>query len=149
MGRPSLIKDAESNKLDLVLHIGDFAYDFISDNGKNGDQFLRDMEPLISKVPYMVAIGNHENSCDFNQYVNRFQNAPANDKETPYINFRNEPINGKETPNHLYGRRKNNLWYSFKSGLAYFIFLNTEIYVYDNTCISVGSKIAKELRIKQ
>ncbi|KAM0060094.1 putative phosphodiesterase I [Helianthus debilis subsp. tardiflorus] len=52
----TLIKDLEN--YDIVLHIGDMSYanGYIS----QWDQFLAQMEPISSKVPYMVASGNHE-----------------------------------------------------------------------------------------
>ena len=45
---------------DAVLHIGDFAYDLHDDDGKVGDEFMRMVEPVAGRVPYMVTPGNHE-----------------------------------------------------------------------------------------
>ncbi|KAL8217493.1 hypothetical protein R6Q57_020866 [Mikania cordata] len=52
----TLIKDL--GNFDMVLHIGDLSYA----NGyiAQWDQFLAQIEPIGSKVPYMVASGNHE-----------------------------------------------------------------------------------------
>nr|XP_043617189.1 probable inactive purple acid phosphatase 27 [Erigeron canadensis] len=52
----TLIKDLDN--IDIVMHIGDMSYanGYIS----QWDQFLAQMEPITSKVPYMVASGNHE-----------------------------------------------------------------------------------------
>ncbi|KVI06206.1 Iron/zinc purple acid phosphatase-like C-terminal domain-containing protein [Cynara cardunculus var. scolymus] len=52
----TLIKDLDN--FDIVLHIGDMSYanGYIS----QWDQFLAQMEPITSRVPYMVASGNHE-----------------------------------------------------------------------------------------
>ncbi|KAM3752008.1 hypothetical protein ACB098_04G155500 [Castanea mollissima] len=51
-----LIKDLPN--YDIVFHIGDIAYadGYIAD----WDQFLQQVEPITSTVPYMVASGNHE-----------------------------------------------------------------------------------------
>nr|POE75869.1 putative inactive purple acid phosphatase 27 [Quercus suber] len=51
-----LIKDLPN--YDIVFHIGDIAYadGYIAD----WDQFLQQVEPIASTVPYMVASGNHE-----------------------------------------------------------------------------------------
>lgn len=43
----------------------------IQNNGKNGDNFMNQMEPIASKIPYMVAVGNHE----FKEYVSSRNNA--------------------------------------------------------------------------
>ena len=38
-----------------------------------GDNFTRQMEPIIAYVPYMVIAGNHEDDLkNFSNYKNRF-----------------------------------------------------------------------------
>ncbi|XP_054820167.1 probable inactive purple acid phosphatase 27 [Prosopis cineraria] len=51
-----LIKDLDN--IDIVFHIGDITYanGYIS----QWDQFTAQVEPIASKVPYMIASGNHE-----------------------------------------------------------------------------------------
>ncbi|KAA0057773.1 nucleotide pyrophosphatase/phosphodiesterase-like [Cucumis melo var. makuwa] len=51
-----LVKDL--NNIDIVFHIGDLSYA----NGylSEWDQFTAQVEPIASRVPYMVASGNHE-----------------------------------------------------------------------------------------
>ncbi|ESQ54827.1 hypothetical protein EUTSA_v10024691mg [Eutrema salsugineum] len=51
-----LIKDLKN--IDIVFHIGDLTYS----NGyiSQWDQFTAQVEPIASKVPYMIASGNHE-----------------------------------------------------------------------------------------
>ncbi|XP_071918389.1 probable inactive purple acid phosphatase 27 [Coffea arabica] len=51
-----LIKDL--NNIDIVFHIGDITYanGYIS----QWDQFTSQIEPIGSRVPYMIASGNHE-----------------------------------------------------------------------------------------
>ncbi|KAL1333786.1 hypothetical protein HN51_062649 [Arachis hypogaea] len=51
-----LIKDLEN--IDIVFHIGDMTYanGYIS----QWDQFTAQVEPIASKVPYMIGSGNHE-----------------------------------------------------------------------------------------
>ena len=45
---------------DAILHIGDFAYDMDQDNGRVGDEFMRNIEPIAAYLPYMTCPGNHE-----------------------------------------------------------------------------------------
>ncbi|KAI8432466.1 hypothetical protein MSG28_004852 [Choristoneura fumiferana] len=52
--------EAERGHFDLILHVGDFAYDMHDDDGKRGDQFMRQIQPLAAMVPYMTCPGNHE-----------------------------------------------------------------------------------------
>lgn len=51
-----LIKDL--NNIDIIFHIGDITYanGYIS----QWDQFTSQIEPIASRVPYMIASGNHE-----------------------------------------------------------------------------------------
>ncbi|KAI9079444.1 hypothetical protein K1719_038526 [Acacia pycnantha] len=51
-----LIKDLDN--IDIVFHIGDITYanGYIS----QWDQFTSQVEPIASRVPYMIASGNHE-----------------------------------------------------------------------------------------
>ena len=37
----------------MILHLGDFAYNFNNDNGVMGDIFMRNIEPIAAQVPYV------------------------------------------------------------------------------------------------
>lgn len=52
--------DAVKGMLDAVIHLGDFAYNLDTDNARAGDRFMEDIEPIASRIPYLVAPGNHE-----------------------------------------------------------------------------------------
>ncbi|KAI8432465.1 hypothetical protein MSG28_004852 [Choristoneura fumiferana] len=64
--------EAERGHFDLILHVGDFAYDMHDDDGKRGDQFMRQIQPLAAMVPYMTCPGNHEATYNFSNYRARF-----------------------------------------------------------------------------
>ena len=57
---------------DMILHIGDFAYDMFNENGERGDEFMRQIEPIAAYVPYMTCPGNHEYAYNFSHYKFRF-----------------------------------------------------------------------------
>ncbi|CAI5450098.1 unnamed protein product [Caenorhabditis angaria] len=95
-------KLAQIGEIDMVLHVGDFAYNMNEENGETGDEFMRQIEPIAAYVPYMVAVGNHENFNNFTHYVNRF-NMPNSE---------------------------HNLYYSFNVGPAHFLVFSTEFYFY-------------------
>ncbi|KAK0408941.1 hypothetical protein QR680_004253 [Steinernema hermaphroditum] len=63
---------AQKRDFDMVLHVGDFAYDMDTKNGKFGDEFMRQIEPIAAYVPYMTVVGNHEEAYNFSHYANRF-----------------------------------------------------------------------------
>ena len=73
---PRLQQDVQKSMYDVILHVGDFAYDFdtvsfmksltslikffYKDNARFGDEFMRQIEPIAAYVPYMTCPGNHE-----------------------------------------------------------------------------------------
>lgn len=42
----------------FVLHVGDISYG--DGHGEVWHAFMRDIEPVAARVPYMVAVGNHD-----------------------------------------------------------------------------------------
>ncbi|RWS03557.1 iron/zinc purple acid phosphatase-like protein, partial [Dinothrombium tinctorium] len=103
---PTLIDHVKANKYDIVFHIGDIAYDLDSSNGRVGDQFMREIEPIAANVPYMVCVGNHEYRYNFSHYNNRFT----------MINEDDGAIN--------------NFFYSFNIGPAHIISFSTEFHYF-------------------
>merc|ERR1719331_2673571 len=116
---------ANNNSLGLVaevgttthmLHLGDFGYNLGDANGTVGDQFFRNIEQLAAYTPYMVSIGNHENSAiHLAHYTERFRLMPGNDPATPT----------QKTSN---GVAPNNWWYSWDDGLIHYVAISTEVY---------------------
>uniref|UniRef100_A0A6M2CHR5 Purple acid phosphatase n=1 Tax=Rhipicephalus microplus TaxID=6941 RepID=A0A6M2CHR5_RHIMP len=102
---PVLQREAQTKKIDAVLHTGDFAYDMHSKDAKVGDEFMRQIEPIAAYVPYMTAVGNHESKYNFSNYANRFS---MMDKSGTLNNF----------------------FYSFNVGPAHIISYSTEFYFY-------------------
>eukprot|EP00731_Ephydatia_muelleri_P027412 Em0019g285a len=99
---PWLISEATNGTIDGVLHCGDIAYNLFNDGGRNGDDFINAIERISSKVPYMVAPGNHEWLHNFSDYRYRFS-MPGN---------------------------TSNGYYSWNVGSAHIISLTTEIYFF-------------------
>ena len=50
----------------MIIHVGDFAYNMATDNGRVGNEFMKQIEPIAAYVPYMTCVGNHEYYEDFN-----------------------------------------------------------------------------------
>lgn len=101
----TLQREAQTKGIDAVLHVGDFAYDMKSVDAKIGDEFMRQIEPIAAYVPYMTAVGNHENAYNFSNYANRFS---MMDKSGDINNF----------------------FYSFDIGPAHIISYSTEFYFF-------------------
>ena len=55
-----------------------FAYNFDSDGGHIGDQFMRNIEQVASSAPHMVTHGNHEDSAaNVAHCIERFRSMPV------------------------------------------------------------------------
>jgi len=52
-----LLQDAVGDEIDVVVHLGDMAYELYGDNGRQGDRFMNKLEPLAAQIPYMVSLG--------------------------------------------------------------------------------------------
>ncbi|XP_013772762.1 acid phosphatase type 7-like [Limulus polyphemus] len=102
---PRLQREVQQGMYDVVLHVGDFAYNLDSNDAKVGDQFMRQVEPIAAYVPYMTCVGNHEQAYNFSNYVNRFSMVEKTGK-------------------------LNNHFYSFDIGPAHIIAFSTEFYYF-------------------
>lgn len=91
---------------DVVLHAGDIAYNLHDENGAVGDAFMADIEPVASRVPYLVSPGNHESYYNFSHFNARFT-----------------------TPGYSSGPgSRGNLWWSRDVGPVHLVSYNTEAY---------------------
>ncbi|PAA49848.1 hypothetical protein BOX15_Mlig013810g3 [Macrostomum lignano] len=88
---PFLQKEAQSGDFDMVLHVGDFAYNMDTNNALVGDEFMRQVEPIAAYVPYMTCPGNHESAYNFSNYRRRFS-MPGGDGEGSFFSFDYGPV---------------------------------------------------------
>ena len=49
---PWLLAEMEQGTLDVVVLIGDHAYDLQSNNGATGDAFMVQLQPLVANLPW-------------------------------------------------------------------------------------------------
>ncbi|KAJ7374452.1 hypothetical protein OS493_007558 [Desmophyllum pertusum] len=52
--------EAKQGNFDVILHVGDFAYDMHTDNARVADKFMNQIQPIAARVPYMTCPGNHD-----------------------------------------------------------------------------------------
>ncbi|XP_066983960.1 acid phosphatase type 7-like [Macrobrachium rosenbergii] len=101
---PRLQTEVQNGMYDAIIHVGDFAYDMQNDNGRVGDEFMRQIQPIATLLPYMTVPGNHEmDFLEFRNYRHRFHMP-------------------KNTNNSW------SLYYSWNMGPVHFIGVNTELY---------------------
>ena len=104
----SLDRAVEDGGMDVLVHVGDLAYNMDDEEGVRGDDFMQREESVVSRIPYMVAPGNHEQAQNFSHYRNRFT-----------------------MPNVASGS-PTNLYFSFNVGPVHFIALDVERYFFYN-----------------
>mmetsp|Transcript_8929 Transcript_8929/g.7968 ORF Transcript_8929/g.7968 Transcript_8929/m.7968 type:complete len:465 (+) Transcript_8929:3-1397(+) len=114
--------EVQTGDIDMILHVGDFAYDLDSNRGLVGRQFMNEISNMSAYVPYMVDQGNHESGYDFAHYTEFFRNQPYN------LDY--------PTVNTLNGNAPNNWYFSWNIGLVHFITISSEIYFDHPTMIS-------------
>ena len=101
-----LEKDVASGSIDGILHVGDLGYNLADNGGHTATDFMNIIQPIASKIPYMVCPGNHEGGTEF-----------AGDFKHFYRRF--------DMPNKL---EFSNNYYSFDVGPVHFIALSSEAY---------------------
>lgn len=109
---PQLQEDTQQGLYDMIIHVGDFAYDMDWENGRRGDEFMRQIEPIAAYVPYMTCPGNHEPMYNFSNYKYRFSMPDGRDI--------NKASQDKD------------MFYSFNLGPVHFISINSEAYYFLN-----------------
>ena len=99
----ALKAETKNYEYDAIIHAGDMAYELSDTLGAKGDEFMNMIQPFASRVPYMVAQGNHESweMDNTSQYKYRFK-MPGN---------------------------STNFWYSFNAGKAHFIAFSAEFVI--------------------
>ena len=131
----------------MILHLGDFAYDFESNKGLMGDVFMRNIEPIAAQIPYMVyvtsALGSARRHfgvsvratvpCALMADVMNVNRSVGNHEDgaeslAQYTErFRHVPSNSG-TITSTNGVAPNNWWYSWDSGLVHYVAISTEVY---------------------
>lgn len=56
VSQPYLVKDLQQGGFDMIIHVGDFAYNLEDDNGHRGDAFMNEVQPLAAYVPYQTCV---------------------------------------------------------------------------------------------
>ena len=88
-------------ELDFIVHTGDISY--ADGDQRRWDRFMRQMQPVVARVPYMTCPGNHEALWNFTAYKQRFF-----------------------TPATGYGGPKEAMYYTFSAGPMRFVLMDSE-----------------------
>ncbi|XP_024989395.1 probable inactive purple acid phosphatase 2 [Cynara cardunculus var. scolymus] len=125
-----IARDIESlgDKPAMISHIGDISY--ARGYSWLWDHFFNQIEPVASKVPYHVCIGNHEYDWplqpwkpDWAMYI--YAKDGGGECGIPYSLKFNMPGNSSESTGSRAPATRN-LYYSFNFGVVHFVYLSTE-----------------------
>lgn len=86
-----LTNDVGASNIDGVLHVGDMAYDLADNGGQTATTFMNQIQPIASRVPYMVCPGNHEGGTtfagDFKHFYRRFDMPLKQETQNNFYSF--------------------------------------------------------------
>lgn len=103
--------------VDLVVLIGDLSY--ARGYAAQWDQWLVEVEPIASRVPLHVSIGNHEMDYEGQKFKPSWANYGSDsggECGVPYVSRFPTP----------YSSGRGNLWYSFRQGPIHFLIMSME-----------------------
>jgi len=66
-------KDAENGDIDAVVHMGDHCYNMGGNDERRGDGYMQAYEPILTQVPWIPIVGNHEfyDGDELRRYLNQ------------------------------------------------------------------------------
>ncbi|XP_010502357.1 PREDICTED: probable inactive purple acid phosphatase 9 [Camelina sativa] len=128
-----ILRDIEAlgeDKAAVVSHIGDISY--AKGYSWIWDEFFAQIEPIASRVPYHVCIGNHEYDWpnqpwkpDWSAYI--YGKDSGGECGVPYSVKFNMPGNSSEATGMVQGpSQTRNLYYSYDMGSVHFVYISTE-----------------------
>ncbi|RZC77569.1 hypothetical protein C5167_001739 [Papaver somniferum] len=123
-----ILRDIEAlgDKPAFISHIGDISY--ARGYSWLWDTFFTQIEPVASKVPYHVCIGNHEYDWPLQPWKPEWASYGKDgggECGVPYSLKFNMPGNSS-SPTGTRAPATRNLFYSFDSGVVHFVYMSTE-----------------------
>ncbi|CAK9142398.1 unnamed protein product [Ilex paraguariensis] len=120
--------EALGDKPALISHIGDISY--ARGYSWLWDNFFAQIEPVASKVPYHVCIGNHEYDWPLQPWKPEWSYSVygtdgGGECGVPYGLRFNMPGSSSE-PTGTHAPATRNLYYSFDVGVVHFVYISTE-----------------------
>lgn len=117
-------EDLNNKRYDGILHIGDISY--AVGWSERWEQFFAQIQPIASKVPYMVSVGNHEYDYlgqpfrpPWSNYANDSDGecgVPTGNRFTMPLPWNNKAQNGQKI-----------FWYSFDVGCVHVVMIDLEV----------------------
>ena len=123
------LSDITNNDVRFIIHQGDLSY--AVGYSYLWDVWMQFIEPLATRVPYMIGIGNHEQNYMSNKKGIRDPSGDRADGFHPsWGNYGHDSGGECGVPVlhrfHMPDNGNKIWWYSFKYGTAHFVFMSTE-----------------------
>ena len=92
----NMLADAKALTADAVVHIGDHCYNMGGEDERRGDGYMQAYEPVISTIPWIPVVGNHE------YYVRSCTSTPPTPPplRTPTLRTHDAPTTLEAPPPH-------------------------------------------------
>lgn len=60
-----LKKHTQNEDIDLIIILGDLAYELFDNFGVKGDNYFRELEEITKRIPLIFLAGNHDYADDY------------------------------------------------------------------------------------
>ena len=119
----NLLNDITNENIDFFIHLGDHAYNMPMNEGARGDAYMIGFQPILSSIPWLSIMGNHEyEGSPFGGYC-QFMKPPVN-CEYRYLNqTAGFMVTGNASNSYT------NRYYSIDIGYVHFIVLDYNYYL--------------------
>lgn len=81
----NLLQDSKDKVTDFFIHLGDHSYNMAMDGGLRGDAYMLGFQPILTSIPWLSVMGNHEyEGSPFGEYCQSLK--PPINCEYRYLN---------------------------------------------------------------
>jgi len=134
----NMLSQAEAGEISAVVHIGDHCYNIGGDDSRRGDGYMQAYEPVVSQIPFLPVVGNHEfyDGQHLGRYLNQTDgtvvaNPPqfgASSTATSALGYGLSAGNHHAAGVHAAVPSGTSRFYSVDVGLIHFIALDLNMY---------------------
>lgn len=140
----NMFDDMQSGLIDAIVHLGDHAYNIAQADGRRGDCYMNGYQPLLSSMPWIPVIGNHEyyEGDEFQRFLNMSSGVigSSNSSSTSALNtmLTLSTLHGRAAKQAHYKQANGehsstSRFYSEDIGLVHFISLDFSPYYFADT----------------
>ncbi|EDQ86651.1 uncharacterized protein MONBRDRAFT_33725 [Monosiga brevicollis MX1] len=134
-----LLDDVKAQRIDFIVHLGDHAYNVAQDSGLRGDGYFNAFQPILTKIPWVPVLGNHEyyDGDEFNRFLNQTYGVTLGDipPAHPTSHINSYIAIGSTLAQAVKGTSKTSRYYSVDVGQVHVISLDLNVYYFDTELV--------------